>query len=125
MEKLRRINEELMTQNSTLKKEIVFEPIESANAQKQSQRQRRHEDNEQIKNKLKAEQEKRRRENEERLQRELEIEKELEKSERWDNIWKVIGIIVVSIIAIIVLWHTGLIIPLALIGLAASGFLKK
>lgn len=125
LESLRRINEELMTQISTLKKEIVYEPNEIANAQKQSQRQRRHEENEQIKNKLKAEQEKRRRENEERLQRELEIENELEKSERWDNIWKVIGIIVVSIIAIIVLWHTGLIIPLALIGLAASGFLKK
>ncbi len=125
LENLRHINEDLMTQISNLKKEIVFKPNETANAQRQSQRRKRQEENEQIKIKLKAERERRYRENKERLQKELEIEEDLERRERTNKLWKALGCLIAASIAIVIVYQTGLIIPLGILGLIYAFGLKK
>lgn len=125
LENLRRINENLMAQISTLKKEQVFEPIGTADVQKQNQRRRRQEDNEQIKLRMKAEQERKRRENEVNLQRKIELEKEFERSERYNKIWKVLGYIVAITVALVIIWELGLLIPLGIIGLIGAFGLKR
>ena len=125
LENLRRVNENLMAQISTLKKEQVFEPIGTADVQKQNQRRRRQEDNEQIKLRMKAEQERKRRENEVNLQRKIELEKEFERSERYNKIWKVLGYIVAITVALVIIWELGLLIPLGIIGLIGAFGLKR
>lgn len=105
--------------------ELEIVSIKEEDIQRQNQRKRRHEDNERIKAKMKAEQDKKRRKNEAYLQRKKELEEEIERNEKWNKIWKVLGFIVAGTVLIFAIYYSRLLIPLALIGLASSGLLKK
>ena len=117
-------NENLMVPLTSLKKDKVLESIETADVQKQNQRKMRQEDNEQIKSKMKVEKERKRRKNEAFLQSQVELEKENEKRVQRKNTWIALGYIVAASVALFIIYETGLLIPLGIIGLII-GFLLK
>lgn len=140
LERLQRENEELMAKIAILTKDnnrqkmpegsgIVLSTNshrqEDTNKQKEEQRQKRQSENERIKSKIQEERKRQQRENEAYRQREKELEKEFERSERQDTYWKVLGYIAAASVLLLVIWQTGLLIPLGLIGLASCGLLKK
>ena len=119
--------------------------IEEARIREKEEKRRQQEETERRFSEERADEERKRREREESARRERWRNKEQEKKrklkEQWKreeelkeerekrgkrNKWlKVLGGLVAASVLILVIWQTGLLIPLALIGLAGSGLFKR
>ena len=98
---------------------------ELAIKRKQEEDRKRQEEYERIKARMREGQKRKRRKAEEKWKLEEELKEEQEREETRKNWLKGLGYLVAASVALLVIWQSGLLIPLGLIGLASSGLFKR